>query len=373
MDNKKKLLFVIPNLKHGGAEKVLVNLVNNLNPDKYDISLFSIFDVGVNKQFLKPHIHYRYFFKYLFRGNVTLFNLFSPEFLYKRIIKHRYDIVISYLEGPATRIVSACPYTGSKKIAWVHTDFENESIVLECYRSLDDAKKHYEKFDRIVAVSKRVKEAFSELITAQIPIDVLYNTNETEQIIEKGKEPSELAYKGIKICSAGKVTDNKGFDRLLDVHKRLIDEGFPHHIYILGVGNEQEALEKKARELGVSDSFHFLGFHKNPYRYVSKCDLYVCSSFREGFSTAVTEALILGVPAVSTNCSGATELLGENNEYGIVCENSTEGIYQGMKQMLSQPGLLEHYKKQAELRGSFFSKKNTVKAVENLLDSLSNG
>ena len=113
-----------------------------------------------------------------------------------------------------------------------------------------------------------------------------------------------------------------------------------------------------------------MGFHQNPYKYVARCDLYVCSSHREGFSTAVTEALVVGTPVVSTNCSGAKELLGDDNEYGIVVENSEEGIYQGMKQMLSNPEMLAYYKKQAKLRGSFFSRTETVRAVEFYFESV---
>ncbi|MPN57198.1 N-acetylgalactosamine-N,N'-diacetylbacillosaminyl-diphospho-undecaprenol 4-alpha-N-acetylgalactosaminyltransferase [bioreactor metagenome] len=129
-------------------------------------------------------------------------------------------------------------------------------------------------------------------------------------------------------------------------------------------------MEKRIKELGVESTFKLLGFHKNPYKFVSKSDLYVCSSFREGFSTAVTEALVLGIPVVSTNCSGANELLGENNEFGIVTENSTEGLYEGIREMLRNPAKLSHYKMQAKARGALFSKEKTVKAVENLFDSL---
>lgn len=64
-------------------------------------------------------------------------------------------------------------------------------------------------------------------------------------------------------------------------------------------------------ENNLTDTFTFLGYRDNPYKYVKKADLYVCSSRREGFSTAVTEALIVGTPVVSTNCSGAYELLGK--------------------------------------------------------------
>ena len=77
----KKVLFFIPNLIHGGAEKVLVNLVNNLDKKKYDITLQTIFDVGVNKQYLDKNIKYTFVFKKLFRGSTTIFKLFSPKFL----------------------------------------------------------------------------------------------------------------------------------------------------------------------------------------------------------------------------------------------------------------------------------------------------
>ncbi|NLT14593.1 MAG: glycosyltransferase, partial [Clostridiales bacterium] len=99
-------------------------------------------------------------------------------------------------------------------------------------------------------------------------------------------------------------------------------------------------------------------------------DLYVCSSRREGFSTAVTEALIVGTPVVSTNCSGAKELLGHNDEYGIVTENDEDALYRGIKRMLTEEGLLEHYRRQAEGRGKIFSTEETVKQVERMLEEV---
>ena len=120
---KKKVLFLIPNLKHGGAEKVLVNLVNNLDPNKYDITLQILFDVGVHKKNLKPHITYKTFFKKEFRGNSYLFKCFSPEFWWNRINREYYDVAISYLEGPTTRILSGCRNAKTKLIAWIHIEF----------------------------------------------------------------------------------------------------------------------------------------------------------------------------------------------------------------------------------------------------------
>jgi glycosyltransferase involved in cell wall biosynthesis len=368
----KKILFLIPNLKHGGAEKVLVNLVNNLDKDKYEVTLYSIFDEGINKEFLNDDVNYIYKFKKVFRGNTLFFNLFSPKFLYNWFVKAHYDIVVSFLEGPTARIVAGCEHKTIKKICWIHTDFLNAKLAAVGFRNFKEAKKLYNRFYKIIGVSNNVVNSFERLIQPKVQTQVLYNVNETDQIRHLANE--EMGYKftidTLNICTVGKITNIKGFNRLIEVHKKLIDEGYKLKTHVLGIGEEMATLKKRVKELHISDTFIFLGFDKNPYKYLSKSDLYVCSSYREGFSTAVTEALVLGIPVVSTKVSGADELLGDTNEFGIVTVNSTEGIYDGLKEMISKHELLSHYKKQAELRGSFFSKENTVKAVDDFFNEL---
>lgn len=369
----KKILFFIPNLMHGGAEKVLVNLVNNLDKEKYDITLQTIFDEGVNKKYLNKNIKYKYIFKNLFRGSTTLFKLFKPEFLYRHLIKDEYDIVISYLEGPTARIISGCPYE-SKKISWIHIEMNDIKKFSNGFRNVEEAKECYNKFDKIICVSNNVKEEFSKVSGLDSNnMEVLYNTNETDYILEKSKETVDdvnFDKNTINICSVGKIIGTKGYDRLAKVHKRLKEENINHHIYILGIGEDQKKIEKYLRENNLKDTFTFIGFRDNPYKYVSKCDLFICSSLREGFSTSVTESLIVGTPVVSTLCSGAYELLGYENEYGIVVENSEEGIYEGLKKLLNDKELLMYYTQKAKERGNKFSKKNTILAVENLLDNI---
>lgn len=369
----KKILFLIPNLAHGGAERVLVNLVNNMDPEKFEITVQTVFDVGIYQTALKPHIRYKSYFKKQFRGNNRFFQMFSPEFLWHKLVGEHYDIAVSYLEGPTTRILGGCPDEDTKRIAWLHIELDSPKLASIGFRSPTEAERAYNSFDGIVAVSRNVRECFLRNLDVHTPITVLYNTNETEQIVEQAVfAPDDPRFRldMPSVCSVAKLMKTKGFDRLVNAHKRLLDEGYPHRVYILGIGEEQNFLEGKIREYGVQDTFILLGFKNNPYQYVSRCDLYVCSSRREGFSTAVTEALIVETPVVSTNCSGAKELLGDNNEYGIVVENSEDGIYDGMKQMLSDPELLSHYKKQSKIRGGFFSRTATVRAVEEMLDNL---
>ena len=369
----KKILFFIPNLMHGGAEKVLVNLVNNLDTNKYDITVQTIFDVGVNKKNLSNKVAYKYIFKNIFRGSTTIFKLFSPKFLYKRLIKEEYDIAVSYLEGPTARIISGCPFD-CKKISWIHIEMNDDEKFSLGFRNIDEAKECYSKFDKTICVSNAVKDRFwGRCRLNKNDIDVLYNTNETEYIFLKSKENVDdicFSKKVVNICSVGKITETKGYARLARVHKKLIDEGLNHCIYILGIGEDEEKINKYIKKHNLQDTYILVGFRDNPYKYVSKCDLFVCSSLREGFSTSVTESLIVGTPVVSTLCSGAEELLGYNNEYGLVVENSEKGIYKGLKTFIENKNLILEYKEKAKKRGLDFSKEKTVKSVEELLDNI---
>lgn len=369
----KKILFVIHDLSHGGAEKVLVNLVNNLDKTKFDVSVLALFAGGVNEQYLKSEIHYRTIFKKAFPGNSKIMALFSPRFLYKRFIKGHYDVIVSYLEGPSARIVSGCDDVDTKLVSWIHCKIDTPQMASIGFRNFKEAKRCYNKFNYIVCVSEWVKDYFTQTLTYEKPIGVLYNTIETEEILSKSDEKiTDIVFdKGcFNLCSVGKLAKVKGFDRLISVHKRLLENGVKNHVYILGVGEEQRVLEKKLEEQGLQTTFTLHGYTTNPYKYVKNCDLYVCSSLSEGFSTAVTEALVVGTPVVTTLCSGMQEMLGNNNEYGVVTDNNEEALYEGVHRILTEEGLLNHYKDKARERGEFFNAKNTTSAVEEMFERL---
>lgn len=141
-------------------------------------------------------------------------------------------------------------------------------------------------------------------------------------------------------------------------------------MYILGEGAERSKLQEYIARNELEDNVTLLGYQLNPYKYMANCDLFVCASLTEGFSTAATEALIVGTAVCTVDVSGMKEMLGENNEYGLIVKNDDEALYQGIKRFCAEPGLLEHYKMQAEKRKQNFSTKKTVSAVENLLEKL---
>lgn len=364
-----KILFLIHDLGQGGAEKVLVNLVNNMDPEKFDISVTALFGGGVNEQFLKHHIRYRTIYPRAFPGNSHVMKLLTPSQLHRMYVKEHYDIEVAYLEGPPSRIISGCSDPDTRLVTWIHCTMKSEREFALGFRSFNEAKRCYARFDRSIFVSRDVLKAFAAFCPSDT-MKVCYNTNETAKMLEfcrEEVEPGLFSTGEIHLIGTGKLTPVKGFDRLVRIHHRLRSEGYPMHTWILGIGEEEQKLRSLIREQKVEESFTLLGYRTNPYKYVAKCDLFVCSSHSEGFSTAATEALIVGTPVCTTDVSGMREMLGEHNEWGVVTENDEESLYQGIKRLLDDPALLDHYKEKAAERGKTFSTENTVRAVEEML------
>ena len=368
-----KILFLIHDLGHGGAEKVLVNLVNNMDRTKFDISVTALFGGGVNEQFLKPDIHFRAVFPRMIPGNSHWMKLMTPKQLHRLCVKEHYDIEVSYLEGPSARVISGCCDPDTKTACWIHIEQRSPQHTSGSFRTYSEALACYNTFDKILTVSQRVKDTFLQMMPACVPVDVMYNTNESAQILRSSAEAVEdglFSNSEIKLVGVGKLIKGKGFYRLLPIIKQLRTDGHPVHLYLLGVGPMQAEMEQTCSRLGISNSVTFLGYQTNPYKYVAKCDLFVCASFAEGFSTAATEALIVGTPVCTVEVSGMKEMLGEHNEWGIVTENNEEALYMGIKALLDDPGKLAHYKEKAIERGRRFSTEETVRAVEEMLLSL---
>ena len=368
----KRILFLIHDLGQGGAEKVLVNLVNNMDRSKFDISVTVLFGGGVNEQFLAPDIHFRAVFPKEVPGNSKLMKLLTPKQLHRLCVKEHYDIEVSYLEGPSARVISGCQDKATKLVSWIHVEQHTMEKLAGSFRSGQEARACYNRFDQTVCVSQYVHDDFCQLLDFRKPCRVLYNTVESDKILSEARDAApELADDGkTRLIAVGTLKQSKGYMRLLQILRRLRDEQYPVHLYILGVGPLQQEMEEYIRQNELQDTVTLLGYQTNPYKYVSKCDLFVCASFAEGFSTAATEALIVGTPVCTVEVSGMKEMLGENNKWGIVTENSAEALYQGIKHLLDSPDLLAQYNSQAILRGQNFRTAETVKDVEQMLIQL---
>lgn len=365
-----KILFFIDGITGGGAEKVLRTLVNNMDQSKFDITVQTL-DEADPKRYLVPGIRYKAinccktdFEKKIFHYWVRL--CAELKWLYPLYIKDDYDIEVAYLECAPTKILAGSTNETAKKVAWLHCDLEKRGLA-----EPERAKSWYECYDRVVCVSETVKRSFHKVIGSKTDSHILYNVNDETDILHKAEVFELDKPESVTFLTVGRLSYEKGNDRLLDACKMLKDAGYAFKLWLVGDGPERDKLMKQASDFGLNDHVSFLGFQTNPYPYMKSADVIVTPSRYEGFSTVVTEAMILGKPVVTTPCSGMDELLGDN-EFGLITEDSAEGIYQGMKRMLEDAELRAHYAKKAAIRGKDFSKVKLVKQTEQFFEELFN-
>ena len=365
-----KILFFHFDLGNGGAEKVLVNLANNLDPEKYDITVKTLFNYGENKDTLNSNIHREWVLdKKPFRGVTKMLRLFSPRLLHRLFVKDSYDVEVAFLEGTPARIVSGCPNCSTRKYAWIHVEIGEKKQFFGSFRNMNEASICYHKFNGIACVSEYTMKRFVDVTGwNDLPISVVHNVLEVDKIIRESHAaiPLSLNPSELNICSVGRLNTQKGYDRLLRVLGALNNEGIADwHLYLMGQGEEKKNLETIAAECSICEKVTFLGYVQPPYPYVSKMDLFVCSSRREGFSTAVSEAIIVGTPVITTLCSGMEEILGKDG--GVIVENSEQGLFEGLKQLLTDRSLIIKNREKAIKRSSIFSTRSAIKEFENFI------
>lgn len=369
---KTKLLFLINDLGSGGAEKVLVNLVNHLDKRKYDITVRTVMNRGVNRQFLNPEVKYDSVFKIPFRGINYLYNL-PKKFIYNKITKGDFDIIIVYLHGILTKIVSHAPST-QKTINYLHFDMERTNF-LKTFPNHEKMISTMKSYNAIVAVSKSVKTSFIKMTGIKENLHVIYNTYDIKKIQQLAQEDIkdyELDKKAIKICGIGSLNKRKAFDRTIRSLGKIKKENpnLNFQFFILGQGEELSLLKELIKKFNLENQVFLCGYQTNPYKFLKNSNLFVSSSIGEGFATVVVESVILGTPVLTTRTSGMEEILGSNNEYGIVVENDEQSLHEKLRFLLNNPNQINVYKEKIKKRKSFFSMEKSVSDVENLIDKV---
>ncbi len=358
-----QILFFIENLAGGGAEKVLRNLVNNMDQSRFAITVQTV-EKG-DPALLVPGIRYKAINRCKTPAGKKLFSLWlrlcaQLKWLYPLYIRGDFDIEVACLECGSTKIMAASTNQKALKLAWVHCDLEKKEGFRE---QLEAQRKYYSAYDQIVCVSKTVRKSFSGLIGAGYPTCVLYNVND-EAVIQQRADafavPPEICP---TVAVIGRISQEKGVDRAVEACGLLREKGYDFRLQVIGDGPQRALLEQMIRQKELADCVQLLGFQENPYPYMKQADIILCPSRYEGFSTVVTEALILGKCVVTTACSGMDELLGENR-YGLITENSVEGIRNGMQQLLDDPQRIADYAVAAAERGKAFSKDALLNATQ---------
>ena len=364
-----KILFFIEALRAGGAEKVLCNLVNSMDQTKFDITVQTLWPCDP-AAYLKPGIRYRS----CYPSNNAVCHLLSRAeaalgLTYPIHIKDDYNIEVAYLECGPTKIMAGSTNRNAKKLAWVHCDLQKKMTDPQGFAK--KAAKWYRAYDKVICVSQNVKDSFDELFSQGFDTQVLYNTIDDTEIRDKALQPvPQLPPKRrFTAVTVGRLTEQKGYDRLLRIHKNLMAAGNEYDLWILGDGPDRAALEHYVEEQGLSESVKFYGYQSNPYPFLHAADLLACSSRYEGFSTFVTEGLILGKPIVTTDCTGMRELLG-NSKYGLITDNTEPALQAGLQTMLQDPDRRKRYADMAKQRGADFTARSLCEKTEQFFCSL---
>ncbi|KIA89942.1 glycosyltransferase [Kaistella jeonii] len=383
MSNKKKILIRIGSLRHGGAEKVLVTFLKNLPKDKYEIDLLLNLYSGKYLGEVPSWINVFYLnkgemittnrlqdfpikaFRVIYQRVLKTF----PKLLYQFILKgKKYDIEFAAIHGFRDEILNS-PQRSSKKLIWIHNDLKKT----EFHKYTDDEFRKFFGFDKSIVISDKIHQDFEDLAQNEEEkqkIARIYNPLDTEEILRKSEvEGQKLEDEVPLFISVGTVFPQKGFDRLLRVHKRLLDEGFKHKVLILGDGYDFENIKKLQKDLGVSETSNLFGFIDNPYPDFKKADFYILSSRYEGFPTVLFEAITLKKKIIATDVSGVREML-EDGKLGLIVENSEEGIYEGMKRALQDPASFEQYENQLMEYKMPFNLVNSVNSIIKIIDDL---
>lgn len=359
-----KILFFIPGLSGGGAEKVLCNLVNNMDQSKFDITVQTV-DYYNPDKYLVPGIHYKSIFYSKSRFMKKILNLwyrFCTEvgLTYPLYIKGEYNIEVAYLECGATKVMSASTNKNAIKLAWVHCDIKKRALIVK------KSGPYYKKFDKVVCVSNEAKKSFDEIFGECAKSVVLYNIIDDDEILYKINEKEKLNWNSEDkhLLTVGRLSYEKGCDRMIKVCKMLKDAGYKFKMHFLGDGPEKTVLQDQVNKLNLKEYVMFEGVSTNPYLYMKESDIIVIPSRTEALSTVAIESLILGKPVVTTPCAGMKELFG-NSVYALVTEDTIDSLYVGIRNMLDSVKLREKYAMLAKKRSKVFKKSNLIKQTEN--------
>lgn len=370
----KKILFGITSLTLGGAERVLVDLANQLC-NTFEITIFTIYAKGELEKQLDPKIKLKTLFHHSFADLsiiqrkliVPLKVLFRKNAIYHHIIKDNYDVEVAFLEGPITRLFSV-KNTKTRKIAWIHNDISlvfGNGIKAKLKKKID--RKIYSQYQELIFVSQDNLNNFTKIYSdIEVRKKVIYNYINKEDIIKKANEKQNMQMDKNKICflTVARLVKQKAIDRIIEVHSDLIKKGLNHNFYVIGEGEERQELERLIEQEKVEETFKLLGKKENPYPYIKNADYFCLLSKFEGYGMTLEEAKILNKPIIITD-TAAREAV-EDYEDKLIAKNSKEGIIEIMEKAIH-----EYNQPKKEKHNQEYNNDNIIKEVIDLLEGIS--
>ena len=356
---KKKIMFRIRSMQMGGVPKVLIDVLKNLDRERFEPSVLLQINQGEllddipkdvkvtalakgrhEMSFIKP---IRFIQLVMRNVKIQMYKIF-PSLIKKKLFETP-DIEIAITHSSLPDLLRS-PFKNSKKVNWFHTDI-----------SWHHTKEYGEKIARMMKKcdltifgSLHTRLTFEKFLNVKIYNGIhIHNTFDEKNVLEKSLlEIPDLKNRFVDrsrkiFVSVGRLEYQKGYDFLIEVHKELLDEGFDHIIAVIGDGSENINLKNKIKFFSIEESFLLLGNQNNPYPYIKNADYYIQSSRYESYPIVLGETLILNKPIISTNVGGISELLSHGKTAYLVNFDKDE-LKSAMKKFMQNPELIEEIK-----------------------------
>lgn len=378
----KKIVIFINSLDGGGAERVISTLLNNL-VEKYECYLILMenkisyeLDSRINIISLDEKSNQN--------GIVKLLRLPIISYKLSKVIKkHNFSQITSFLYRAnyvniLAKYLSKHKCIISERIA-PSSMYEDKSISSTISKFL--IRNLYNKADKIIPVSKAIENDLIKNFGIYIKQEVIYNPYNIEQIEQLSKENvSYIIDRKKSIITVGSLGKRKNHSLLINAFSKIDDKEYK--LYILGKGKEESNLKSLVSELRLNERVIFLGFDNNPYKYLSKCGIFVLASNSEGFPNVLAEAIVCGCSLISTDClSGPREILAPNSDVNFQLENNIElaeyGILTPMKNVdklqeamnliINDESLRNNYQDKAKQRANDFRIDKIIKQYEEII------
>lgn len=371
---KKKYLFLYGPLNGGGAERVLLDILRNFDYTKNEVHLCLFCGGGilideVPTKVVKHEMWsgYTWGYKLAYRASLKFgwHKLLRRQFHKKMYASGDFDVVISFLEGMPLRIHYLLNIKKGKQVTWVHCDLLRFPYTDGQFRAGEQLAA-YNAMDTVVCVAQDTERAFKERFPQCIAQNkVIYNPIDIAKVERMGAEEA-IKNERFIIVMIGRLTPQKKTERFALIAKRFKDMGRSDILFQwIGDGELRGEMEQQIRSLGVEDMVQILGFKRNPFPYVKSADMMFCCSGYEGFCLAICEAMVLGVPVVSTKTSGPIEII-DNDKYGILCDHGEESMFNAVLKMVNDTELRKHYAVAGKERVKKYAAEECMKQIYQL-------
>lgn len=381
-ENKKiQVLFRHRSMEMGGVEKVILSMLHNLNPDKFDITVCLNLNQGELKDEFPNHVKKVYLTEgkesfsqnplvhklQLIRRRLKLSRALKDHRISDRILGNKkFDIEIAPTYAAFSSVINSSN-KASKKIGWFHSEINIPGMK----PLIPDILENFPQFDHMIYCSQKIKDIMHQSYP-DLPYpaeSVVINAIPIEEIKKKAEEKITDFPQGPVFVSVGRLHTRKGYHKLIDAHKKLMDEGLKHSVVIVGNGEEMKNLTEQIQANGVQDTFKLLGNRMNPYPYIKNADYFILSSESEAWPLVVAEALILQTPIIATD-TGDVGVMVRDKETGYLINYDTNEMYEAMKTFLTDTELVSHIRKNLETIEDQFDNQKIFNTVEEIIENL---